>query len=138
MDAEVLLCDNAEALNGKLYILGGGWSLVNLVAPLRCSLAIRISTAWSEANSPHRLKVLLVTQDGNPVLGSDGKPVINEGTFEVGRPVGLVQGEDLVNAVVLNYEGLDLPAGGYEFRVEIDSVLIRTVLFRAIKGVPQP
>ncbi|MGC1405603.1 MAG: hypothetical protein WA938_02565 [Candidatus Dormiibacterota bacterium] len=138
MDAEALLCDYAEALNGKLYISGGGWSVVGLARPLRCSLAIRLATGWSEANVRQQLRVTLVTQDGQPALGPDGKPVLFEGDIEVGRPPGMAQGEDIVNCLVLSYEGLDLAAGSYEFKVEIDAKVIKTVQFRVIRPeVPQ-
>lgn len=133
MDAEVLLCDYAEALNGKLYISGGGWSVVGLARPLRCSLAIRLATAWSETNVRQQLRVSLITQDGQAALGPDGQPVLFAGNIEVGRPPGLAQGEDIVNCLVLSYEGLDLAAGSYEFKVEVDSKVIKTVQFRVIR-----
>ncbi len=140
MRADVLLCDYAEAVNGKLYISGGGWAIAQTVAPIRCSLAIRLAVSWAEANQPHDLKVSLLTQDGQTVTNGPGDaPVEAGGKFEVGRPPGMIQGEDLVNCLVLNYEGLDLDTGQYVFSVSIDNEIIATVPFRIVKiqtGVP--
>ncbi len=61
----MLLCDAADEAGGKLYILGGGWSVLqipNLPTPM--ALAIMISVPWDQSNMRHTLAVRLVTEDG--------------------------------------------------------------------------
>ena len=71
MEATLLLCDHAEAIGGKLYINGGGWNvLLRPGAPVNLSLAILIEVPWDEANTQHRLRAYLLTEDGEPVAAA--------------------------------------------------------------------
>lgn len=46
----MLLCDAADSVNGKLYILGAGWSqLLFPDRPANMSLAIKIAVPWDQA-----------------------------------------------------------------------------------------
>ena len=120
MDADLLLCDHAEAVNGKLYINGGGWNLLFAVgAPVNISLAILIEVPWDEANRRHRLRVDLLTVDGELVEMDDGNAISIPGEFEVGRPPGIKPGTTLNTPIVVNVAGLKLEAGGYEWRLFI-------------------
>ena len=56
MEADLLLCDHAEAVNGKLYIMGAAWNL--LQAPgqaISIALAIVVKVGWDEADQGHDL-----------------------------------------------------------------------------------
>src|SRR3990170_5669117 len=89
-----MLCDGVQECNGKLYILGGGWShLYGREFPLahhQLGLAVRLSVPWNSANRPHPFRLELVDEDGNDILP---KPL--EGAFNVGRPPTAEPGEDL-------------------------------------------
>lgn len=120
METTVLLCDAAEAVNGKLYVLGGGWT--TLFAPNRptsISLALVIAVPWDQANEPHDLTIELLDADGG-VVEIGEQAVVVESRFEVGRPAGVKPGTALNTALTWNFGGLVLPTGSYEFKVGID------------------
>jgi len=46
------LADAAQEVRGKLYILGGGWSVTGPDVP-PMALAIKLDVPWSDANASH-------------------------------------------------------------------------------------
>lgn len=134
MKVTVLLCDYAQEVAGKLYILGGGWSIYN-GSPVTMALAVKISVPWDAANLPHQFSAKLVTEDGtDPMLpGPDGELVPSavqfEGRFEAGRPAGVVPGSDLDAPFAVNLAGIPLRPGRYEWHVSIDGDLLDRVAF---------
>ena len=134
MKTTLLLCDNAQEVGGKLYILGGGWSIYR-GSPVTMALAVKISVPWDGANVPHEFSARLVTEDGtDPALpGPEGTTVPTriefQGRFEAGRPPGLAPGSDLDAPWVVNIAGLPLAAGRYEWQVQIDGDIADRVAF---------
>jgi hypothetical protein len=121
MDANLILCDHAEAVNGKLYINGGGWNLLFAPGtPVNMSLAILIEVPWNEANTQHQLRADLLTADGE-VVEIEGNKISVNGGFEVGRPPGIKPGTSLNTPIAMNINGVVLAAGGYEWRLFIDN-----------------
>jgi len=97
MKVTLMLADSAQAVNGKLYILGGGWS-IRKAAPTPSAIALKIEVPWTETNRKHTLKLELVDSDFQPVLvqtPAGNSPLVIEGEFEVGRPPGLIPGSPL-------------------------------------------
>jgi hypothetical protein len=124
MMATMLLADAAQAIENKLYVLGGGWSVTG-PDPTPSAIAIVLKVPWDEANARHDLRIELIDADGRPiVVGSpedQGKPVVIESHFEVGRPPGLRPGTPIDLAFAVNIGPLPLPPGGrYEWRLTID------------------
>lgn len=124
MKVTMLLADSAQAIGGKLYILGGGWSITG-PDPTPSALALKIEVPWDQANQRHRFVLELLTGDGQPVLvtAADGAqtPIQVSGELEVGRPAGLTPGTPLDAAVAINLGPLPIPAGGrYVWRLSID------------------
>jgi hypothetical protein len=116
----MLLCDAAEETNGKLYILGGGWThLLKANIPTNMALAIVVHVPWDEAGKQHKLEVSLLKEDGEPVLLNDS-PVKVEGAFEVGRTAGVKAGRELVAPVALQFSGLVLPPGEYTWQLLVN------------------
>jgi hypothetical protein len=139
MKTTLLLCDHAQEVNGKLYVLGGGWSIYR-GSPVTMALAVKISVPWDAANVPHAFSARLVTEDGGdpPLVGPDGvaapAPINFEGRFEAGRPPGLPPGSDLDAPFTVNLAGLPLPPGRYEWQVAIDGELVDRVAFTVMAG----
>lgn len=131
MDAILLLCDYAEAIGGKLYIVGGGWTVCP-PGPRQMALAVRILVPWSEANTPHKLTLILQDENGSFVeLGDPPEKVMNEGQFEVGRPPGVPAGTELDFTAVVGFVGLPLePDRGYRWQLEIDGEPVAYASFR--------
>ncbi len=48
----MLLCDSAQVADGKLYVLGGGWSMTG-PDPMPSAIALKIDVAWNESGEPH-------------------------------------------------------------------------------------
>lgn len=121
MDTVILLCDHAEAINGKLYIMGGGWTICS-PGPRNMAVAVRIKVPWTDTNEKHKFALFLQDADGKTIeLGDPPKPVMQAGEFEVGRPPGAVPGSDLDFTAVFGFIGLPLdPEKGYRWQLEID------------------
>ncbi|MBD0330189.1 MAG: hypothetical protein ICV64_08815 [Thermoleophilia bacterium] len=125
MKVTLLLADAAQAVNGKLYVLGGGWSLTG-PDPAPMALAVKIEVPWDRANIKHRWRLELLDEDGAavelvPTPEGGPQPLRIEGEFEAGRPPGLKPGTPLDVALALNLAPLPLPAGGrFVWRLGID------------------
>jgi hypothetical protein len=123
MRVTLLLADAAQEVGGKLFILGGGWSVTG-PKPVPSAIAIKIEVPWDQANQKHEWRLSLLTQDGEAALAEtpEGEqPVQIEGGFEVGRPPGLIPGTPIDFAVAINMGPLPLtPGTRYAWRLAID------------------
>jgi hypothetical protein len=119
----MLLADHAEAVNGKLYINGGGWSMTG-PNPSPFAIAVSVKVPWEMANRRHQLRLELVDSEGRPVEfpTPDGstQPLVLEPELEVGRPAGLVPGTPLDAALAINFSPLPLDSGRYEWRLMVN------------------
>jgi hypothetical protein len=82
----LLVADRAEAVNGKLYLMGGGWDRITLQqfpGPANFDVALGVMVAYTETNERHEFNLTLEDDDNQVVLG----PV--SGQFELGRPPGI-------------------------------------------------
>ena len=123
MKATLLLADYAVVSDGKLTIVGGGWSQTGPeAAPFGIGLLIQVP--WDQSNTPHTFSVELLDADGEAVVleteEDDEQPVAFGGDFEVGRPPGLKPGTPLDFPVAMNSTPLPLEPGRYEWRLTID------------------
>ena len=109
MKVTMLLADAAQVVNGKLYILGGGWTIVGPGAS-PSALAIKIEVPWTEANRRHEIQLDLLTEDHQPVMMANN-PVQMRGHFEVGRPAGIPAGTPLDSSVAISVSPLPLRPG---------------------------
>ena len=120
MDVTLLLCDFAEAVNGKLYVMGGGWNVLFAPGqPVTMSVAAVIAVPWDQTNRKHELALELLTEDGESVAMED-ETIAVTGEFELGRPPGIKPGSSLNAPFVWTFAGLVLESGGYEWKVSID------------------
>lgn len=119
----MLLADAAEAVNGKLYILGGGWSLRD-ARPIPIAIALLVEVPWTQANIQHLLQIDLVDEDGRPVIveaPTGPQPFQLRIPFEVGRPAGLQAGTPLTLPLAINLAPIALqPARRYVLRCSIN------------------
>lgn len=116
----MLLCDAAQSADGKLYVLGGGFSHVYTPnAPATMALAILIAVPWNRANEQHTVEAALVTADGQQVEMGDN-PIMAGGELEVGRPPGLRAGTHLNTSLVFNFNGLILEIGDYVWELRVN------------------
>lgn len=118
----MILCDAAQsAPDGKLHILGAGWSQTGSpTAPM--ALAVMVKVPWDRANQKIKMAFSLLDADGSPVvlptpLGP--KTLGSEAEMEVGRPAGLPHGSSIDASFALNVGSLPLQPGRYEWRLLI-------------------
>jgi len=125
----MLLADYAVVSDGKLTIVGGGWSQIG-PEPASFGIGLLIQVPWDQANTLHAFSIELLDADGNAVTfegeeGEDGEEGEEQalafgGQFEVGRPPGLKPGTPLDFPVAVNSTPLPLEPGRYEWRLTID------------------
>jgi hypothetical protein len=114
----MLLADAAQVAQGKLYILGGGWSITG-PEPLPAAIAIKIDVDWDQANRQHRFELSLFDGDGQ-VVHMENQPVRIAGQFETGRPAGIPPGTPLDVPLAITLGPLPLRPGRYVWRCSID------------------
>lgn len=123
MKVTILLADFAEAVNGKLYIMGGGWSITGPM-PTPSAIALKIEVPWGETNRKHNLKLDLLDSDYKPVPVSTpvgNAPLSISGDFEVGRPAGLIQGSPIDVPIAFNMGPISLaPGKRYVWKLSIN------------------
>ncbi len=117
----LILANHVEAVNGLLYISGGGWTemhrrmLPNGQAPMtHLGIGISVAVSWSQTNIMHHMVIQLEDDEAVPVVHA-------ETTLSVGRPPQLPPGTEqhIVLAMPLD---LTFPhAGGYRILVSLDS-----------------
>ena len=87
----VLLSDYSEAVNGKLYMTGGGWNVLTLPElphEWGFSIALGIDVGWDETNQRHSISLGIHDPDGVEL----GEGFSAE--FETGRPPGMPAGQE--------------------------------------------
>ncbi|MDQ6721117.1 MAG: hypothetical protein M3003_10050 [Candidatus Dormibacteraeota bacterium] len=125
-----MLADHAEAVNGKLYVTGGSWNMINAkdipyVHP-HMSVAATIEVPWTQTNELHSLNVQLFDEDEKSVV-----PQRLEGQFEVGRPPGMRPGDYALVVLVFHLNGLTFDkAGSYSFVMTFDAEPLGRTKFR--------
>ena len=126
-----LLADAASVENGKLYVHGGAWSVINAgdlpVTHPSISLALVFQVEYTEALENHTVTVDLLDEDDQP-LG----PRI-EGTIQVGHPPGTRPGTPSFIPQALRFNLVRFEReGGYRFRVLADGRELASVPFRLV------
>lgn len=129
----MLLCDWAEQINGKLYIMGGGWSLAAAGRPISVALAIHLAIPWDRTNIGHAIALRLVTEDGEPVTDDAGNAIVMEGKVEVGRPAGLQPGTPIDAPLAVVIPQIALEPKGYRWELHVGGDEVGSVSFRAVE-----
>jgi hypothetical protein len=127
MKVTMLLADFAQVSDGKLTVVGGGWSITG-PEPVPFGIGILVHVPWDLANTRHTLRLELLDADGGPVEvavedSDEEQPVVffDDVPFEVGRPPGIKPGTPLEFVVAVNSGPLPLePGARYEWRLSID------------------
>jgi hypothetical protein len=119
----MMLADAADAVGGKLYILGGGWSVTG-PQPSPFAIVLDIKVPWHGINVEHKLRLDLIDADGQPVeiQTPDGvRPLFLEGAFTAVPGRDAKPGTPVDLPVALNVPPQPIPPGGrYEWRLTID------------------
>lgn len=85
----LILADAVEALNGKLYLMGGGWDTIvsaDISRPLALAMACGVLVPWNETDDDHSVSLRLDDVDGHSIA----PPLTIQ--FKTGRPPTLQRG----------------------------------------------
>ena len=125
----LILADGAQVAGGKLYLLGGGWDVLNVNRDFpveqHAAIAAAFKVPWIETNQRHEVEIAIEDEDGAELLKVSGQ-------VEVGRPPGIVQGQDQRAQLAVDFNlKLERP-GTYVIIARIDGTEGRRVPFRVL------
>jgi hypothetical protein len=129
----LLLADHAEAVNGKLYMTGGGWNVLRLPElphDWAFHIALGIDVAWHETNDPHELQVNIQDPDG--VELGEGLTA----NFETGRPPGMTAGQEQRLVMSIGTTATFSTAGPHAAVVNVDGEELGRARFYLMEGPP--
>jgi hypothetical protein len=138
----MMLCDSAQVADGKLYILGGGWSVIG-PGSMPSAVALKIDVDWTAAGRPHHWELFLVDEDGHSVLietPEGERPMEVGGDITVERPPNLREGSPIDVALAVNFGPLPLEGGKrFMWRLTIDGETHPDwVLAFSTRAIPTP
>jgi len=127
----LILADYAEAVNGKLYLMGGAWDRIGVRdagQPMRFGVAVGVLVPWTATNQNHVLRLTLEDMDGTE------HGVVVESTFVTGRPPELRPGSN--QRVLLAVNTLMPPPAPAEYALvaSVDGDERRRVVFTVIQA----
>jgi len=108
-----VLADHAEIVNGKLYLMGGGWDTYNATqvpVNVRMAIAIGVRIEWDETNKPVPVRVYVEDDDGLEIVRA-------EGALNVGRPPHLPPGSGQLAQMAVTLPANVPQFGGYRVRI---------------------
>ncbi len=123
MNVTLLLADAAQVADGKLYVLGGGWSVTG-PDPTPSAVAIKVGVDWHEFNDTHHWELFLEDADGGLVsfdTPEGAQPIEVRGDFSASAPPGVPVGTPVDVPIAVNFSPLPLaPGARYTWRMVID------------------
>jgi Family of unknown function (DUF6941) len=133
----VMNADHAEAINGKLYLHGAGWT--DVMQPVgsagqpgivHLGMAVSILIGWNETNRRFPLTLTLSHEDGDELTRVNAQ-------IEAGRPPGIPPGSDFRSVLAIGAEIQFPKTGSYKLRAELDGEQ-RDVVFRVHRPTQAP
>ena len=123
----VILGDYAQAVQGKLNLIGGGWNTHNATqypSALQFGVGIGILVPWSLTNRKHRFELVIKGSEGPDLIKGDGE-------FEVGRDAGIPAG--MTQRFTLGVSGqLQVPEPGTYEIIVTSADSMKRVTFEAL------
>jgi len=125
----LILANHVEAINGLLYVHGGGFTDINRVVPegqpalVHLGIGVTILVPWTETNRPYHLGIWVEPEDGGQQLFAVDSDI------EAGRPAGIPEGSDIRAVIGLAGEVVFPAPGGYRLHAQLEGDM-RTVSFR--------
>ena len=125
----LMLSDHAEVVNGKLYMMGGGYDrryISDIKVPVTLRTVVSVLVPWNLTNQAHAVKLRLETEDGRTL----GQEV--QGNLTVGRSVQAIAGQLFRVMAVINFT-LTLPQlGGYRILATLENGESKATTFYAV------
>ena len=105
----LILADEAEVVNGKLYMMGGGWDRITaqtLPWKQHMAIALAVRVPWTDTNRQTSVGIDLTDEDGTLLVDVKGE-------FVVGRPAQAVPGQPLRSQIAIKMDALLPKLGTY-------------------------
>lgn len=135
----LLLADRAEAINGKLYVMGGAWdrlTVQNFQLPSLISIAMGILVPWNACNVQQVLRLQIVDSD-EQAIGFQAQL-----GFITGRPPWIEQGAIQRTLLAIPALGVKFPGpGNYVLVASINDAgqkRARFTVLQAQQSLPGP
>ena len=126
------LADAAEAVNGKLYVVGGAidtiWSTGVPVVYPRLSFAMRLLITPAELGRKHNLEINIMDEDGKRMITVGG-------TLDAQRSPELPAGWKQGTLIVLHFGGQFPKFGNYTIEIVVNNSSIKSVPLRVAQRV---
>jgi hypothetical protein len=120
----LILANHAEAINGLLYIMGGGWTDAhrqivkdNPPPTTHFGIGVSVRVPWHDTNRPHKLQIVVEEADAMAIIAKV------EGELNVGRPPQLPPGSLQHAVMAINIDTVFPAAGEYRVVARIDETL---------------
>ena len=119
----LMLAQGAHAVNGALYVLGGG--IRTIVSGMPYTIVAVIEVDYLDATAAHRYCLSLYDRDDNPVMAEDeaGNDVPVEfklPPIDTGIPAGHRPGIPIDVMLAVPAPSIDLAPGEYRWKVRVD------------------
>ena len=131
----LLLADKAEILNGKIYMMGGGWDrryISNLSAPVEITILLGILVPWTLTNEKHSFEIRLEDADGNAL------PPVVGGEITIGRPPDATRGQQFRAMASLSGRWTLPQFGTYSIVALLEGEEKKRAVFYAVQAAPRP
>jgi hypothetical protein len=123
----MILADSAQVADSKLYVLGGGWTMIG-PDPTPCAVAILLEVDPPQFGVVHHWELFLEDTDGRAVLveGPVGlMPIEARGEFQVGDAVSVKSGTSVTVPMAINVGPVPLaPGARYVWRLVVDGEIV--------------
>ncbi len=129
MKAQLVLCDWAEVVGGKLYLQGGGWATIAAAAATQTAVAVLIDIPYTQTNRQHDGVMALYNQDNQPYPPQ--QPFRIEFQLEAGRPPGMLVGQNQTACVAFKLNNVPFTRGAYRYELLIDDKVVAEARFVA-------
>ncbi len=130
IEAQLILADAAQAVGGKVSMLGAGWSVTGTPTAPQAVVGL-IKVPWDRANEQLPLRLRLIDADGREVVlagppGSGEQSIEFRAMLEVGRPSGLTPGTPIDSSFTISVQPLPLSPGRFVWELDIAGDLFTT------------
>lgn len=109
----LILANHAEAINGLLYLSGGGWTDTHrqirggIVPTNHFGIGISVRVPWHETNQPHKFVLEVQNEDATVTI------MRADGDINIGRPSQLAPGDIQHAVLAINVDTVFPAPGGY-------------------------
>lgn len=126
----LMLADAAQVVGGKLFLLGGGWTIWRAPSyPTRAqfSIAAGFRIDWDETDVPHPMEMQIHAPDGKQILRAEGR-------VQAGRPQGVIEGASQLVMLAVSAPVTFEATGPYELTLTMNDEVEWVVPFDCIES----